>query len=227
MNQLSRREQNRLEKRTRILEAAIKVFADAGYSGASMDAIAAECGLTKPTLYQYFASKDALFKAMMKAPRDVMMLAFDNVQYSDLVDQLLRFAWAYADTVMRPEFLSLARLVIGEAHRFPDIGREYQASGPDRVLKGLMQFMESQRDEGRLRFDDPELAAQDFWGLILSAPRNRALHDPDVSFSREELARYIQNGLRVFLCAYSANLKQDLERFSTAIADKTLGIATV
>lgn len=222
MTQISRREKNRLDKHNRILKAAILVFAKRGFSGASMDEIAAEAGLTKPTLYQYFASKELLFQAMMSAPRDAMMTAFDPSSEADHsepdhVDQLLQFAWAYADTVMRPDFLSLARLIIGEAHRFPHIGRDYQASGPDRVLQGLMAFMTAQRAAGHLYFEDAELAAQDFWGLILSAPRNLALHVPDAEISRPSLARYIHNGVKVFLRAYATHPDRDLARLAQAI----------
>lgn len=220
MNQVSRREQNRLDKQNRILGAALKVFAEAGFSGASMDVIAAKAGLTKPTLYNHFSSKEILFQAMMSAQRDVIMLAFNMAPTSDLVDQLYEFAWSYSKTVMRPEFLSLARLVIGEAHRFPDVGREYQESGPDKVLTGLMAFLETQRDLKRLTFEDAELAAEDFWGLILSAPRNRALHVPDADVSYETLARYIHNGIRTFLRAYSTEPVVDLERLSTAISSQ-------
>lgn len=218
MNQISRRAQNRLNTQERILKAAIKVFAETGYSGASMDVIAAEAGLTKPTLYNHFPSKEALFEAMMTAPRDVMLLAFDPTDGKDMVEQLLTFAWSYADTVMRPEFLSLARLIIGEAQRFPDVGRAYQQSGPDQVLRGLMGFLSAQRADGRLAFEDAELAAEDFWGLILSAPRNRALHVPDAVISRADLARYVHNGIRTFLRAYSTDAPRDLARLQSAIA---------
>ena len=68
----------------------------------------------------------------------------------------------------------------------------------------------SQRDAGKLSFDDAELAAEDLWGLILSAPRNQALHLPDRIPTRPELARYINNGLRVFLKAYSTDPAHDL-----------------
>ena len=217
MTPISRREQNRLEKQNRILSAALKVFAQVGFSGATMDMIAAEAGLTKPTLYHHFASKEKLFKAMMSAQSDVMMLAFDTSAHSHLVDQLLAFSWSYARTVMRPEFLSLARLVIAEAHRFAGAGRDYQESGPDKVLTGLMVFLNTQRALGHLAFDDAELAAEDFWGLILSAPRNRALHRPDIEITTQMLARYIHNGMRTFLRAYSTAPAADLDRLNTVI----------
>lgn len=208
----SRRQLNRLNRERAILDAALKVFAAQGYTGASMDAVAAEAGVTKPTLYSYFPSKDSLFQAMMLGKRDLMLDVFEHPSEQGMVADLLVFAWAYADTVMRPEMLSLARLIIGEVQRFPEIGRAYQASGPDHLLRGIMRYLEGQRRAGRLVFDDAELAAQDLWGLILSAPRTQALYMPDALPDRATLARYIHNGLRVFLKAYSTAPEADLQQ---------------
>jgi TetR/AcrR family transcriptional repressor of mexJK operon len=212
MTKLPRREQNRLNRERAILDAALKVFAAQGYSAASMDAVAAEAGVTKPTLYSYFPSKESLFQAMMLGKRDVMLDVFEHPLDQGMVADLLVFAWAYADTVMRPEMLSLARLIIGEVQRFPEIGRAYQASGPDHLLRGIMRYLDSQRHEGRLEFEDTELAAQDLWGLILSAPRTLVLYVPDAQPDRTSLARYIQNGLHVFLKAYSTAPGPDLAK---------------
>lgn len=217
MSQLPRRQQNRLNRERRILDAALKVFAEMGYSGTTMDAVAAEAGLTKPTLYSYFPSKESLFQAMMLGKRDRMLDVFQHPSPEGMVQDLYTFAWDYADTVMRPDLLSLARLIIGEVQRFPEIGRSYQASGPDHLLRGIMRYLEDQRDAGRLVFEDAELAAQDLWGLILSAPRTQALYMPDSPPDRAMLARYIHNGLRVFLKAYSTAAKADIEKLNALI----------
>ncbi|GAB1361545.1 TetR/AcrR family transcriptional regulator [Rhodobacter sp.] len=214
MTPLPRRQQNRLDREKRILDAALKVFAEMGYSGCTMDAVAAEAGLTKPTLYSYFPSKESLFQAMMLGKRDRMLDVFEHPSPEGMVQDLHIFAWDYADTVMRPDLLSLARLVIGEVQRFPEIGRAYQAAGPDHLLRGIMRYLDSQRAIGRLAFEDPELAAQDLWGLILSAPRTQALYMPDAVPDRATLARYIDNGLRVFLRAYSTAAKTDIEQLN-------------
>lgn len=219
MSALPQRELNRLAKQRRILDAALSVFAAEGYSGTSMDAIAAKAAVSKPTLYQYFGTKEQLFTEIMLAERNTMLLAFDHPG-TDMVAELHHFAWHYADTVMRPEFLSLARLIIGEAQRFPEIGRAYQAAGPDRVLAGMITYLTHQRDAGKLTFDDAELAAEDLWGLILSAPRNQALHLPDRIPTRPELARYIHNGLRVFLKAYATDPARDLAQLQTITGKK-------
>lgn len=214
---VARREQNRISRERKILEASLTVFSEAGYSGATMDAIAATVGISKPTLYKYFESKEALFAAMMLSKRDAMLLSFEQPSSEGMIRQLLVFAWRYADTVMRPDLLSLARLVIGETHRFPEIGRAYQNAGPDQVLTGMMAWLTAQRKAGRLAFDDAELAAEDLWGLILSAPRTRSLYKPDVDHTRLELARYVNNGLRVFLRAYSVKPADDLEELEMLI----------
>lgn len=218
MTALPPRARNKQLKERRILEAALKVFAEQGYSGASMDAIAALAGVSKPTLYQYFGGKEQLFAAIMVEQRDTMLGAFEEPDGLGLVAELWAFSWHYADTVLRPDFLSLARLTIGEAQRFPEIGRAYQAAGPDRVLRGMMDYLSAKRAEGRLAFDDAELTAEDLWGLVLSAPRNRALHDPTNLPSRADLRRFILNGLAVFLKAYSTNPGHDLAQLNALAA---------
>lgn len=210
MSALPKRQQNRIERERRILKAALKIFSETGYSGANMDAVAIEAGLSKPTLYQYFQSKEALFSAMMLGERDRMIDVFQHPSPEGMVRDLLSFAWDYADTVLRPDMLSIARLIIGEVQRFPEIGRAYQEVGPDRLLAGIMAYLDGQRRAARLDFEDTELAAQDLWGLILSAPRTQALYMPDRQPTRAEIARYIHNGLRVFLRAYSTDPEKDV-----------------
>jgi AcrR family transcriptional regulator len=222
MTALPRRQLNRIAKERRILEAALRVFSDTGYSGTTMDALAAAAGLTKPTLYQYFASKEQLFSAMMLQQRDQMLEVFTHPSAQGMVLDLHLFAWDYAETVMRPEMLSLARLIIGEVQRFPEIGRAYQASGPDRLLNGIMAYLEGQRSLGRLAFDDAELAAQDLWGLILSAPRNTALYLPDQPPDPARLELYVHNGLRVFLKAYSTDPATDLATLEAIIIARSI-----
>ncbi|MET2828414.1 TetR/AcrR family transcriptional regulator [Mesorhizobium shangrilense] len=218
MTVLPRRQQNRIDRERRILAAGLKVFSETGYSGATMDAVAVEAGLSKPTLYQYFQSKEALFSAMMVGERDQMLEFFQHPSGKGMVADLLGFAWDYADTVLRPDLLSLARLIIGEVQRFPEIGLAYQEFGPDRLLRGIMDYLEGRRADGQLAFEDAELAAQDLWGLILSAPRTQALYMPDRPPSRAHVARYLNNGLRVFLKAYSTRPEDDLAALEALIS---------
>lgn len=212
MTDPSPRQQNRRAKERRILDAALQVFSSTGYSASSMDAIAAAASVSKPTLYDYFGSKEQLFAAVLLQKRDEMLEVFATPLSGAMVKDLHSFAWLYADTVMRPDMLSLARLIISEAQRFPEIGRAYQTSGPDRVLGGIADYLLAQRAAGRLVFEDVELAAQDLWGLILSAPRTQAFYMPENLPGSADLARHIHNGLRVFLRAYSSTPNEDVAK---------------
>ena len=51
----------RAEREEQIIAVAITEFADQGYARASMVAIARQAGISKPLIYQYFGSKDALY----------------------------------------------------------------------------------------------------------------------------------------------------------------------
>lgn len=216
MNTALKRNVKKQAKRQRILDAALEVFSQDGYTGTSMDAIALAADVSKPTLYMYFGSKEQLFEAIMLSGRDEMLEPFD-LSSADMVGDLLTFAWNYAGVVMKPQFLSLARLIIAEAQRFPAIGRAYQEAGPDRVLQGIMTYLDLKKKSGQLAFDDAELAAQDLWALILSAPRNQALHMPDKIPKRAAIARYVNNGLAVFLRAYSTKPAEDVVRLKSLL----------
>lgn len=55
-----------LRRRPLVLDAALRVFAENGYRGTSMQAIASEAGVTKPVVYECFGSKDILLEALLE-----------------------------------------------------------------------------------------------------------------------------------------------------------------
>jgi AcrR family transcriptional regulator len=60
-----KRRRNRAAREREILEAAERIFGERGYQGTSMDDVAAEVGVSKPLIYQYYGSKDGLFLACL------------------------------------------------------------------------------------------------------------------------------------------------------------------
>ncbi len=62
---LSKREQNKAQKKELFIEAAKKLFIQNGFEATSIDEVAQTAGLTKRTLYQYFTSKEDLFYAII------------------------------------------------------------------------------------------------------------------------------------------------------------------
>jgi AcrR family transcriptional regulator len=91
------------QRRSRILAAATRIFARKGYDGASMSGIATAAGITKPVLYDHFASKDAMFETLLRSIRDWLLArgraigqssARDDVRFRAAVDAFFAFVEA-------------------------------------------------------------------------------------------------------------------------------------
>lgn len=141
-----------------------------------------------------------------------------------LVERLWRFAWGYADFVLRPDMLSLARLILGEAARRPENAIAYHQNGPARAFDGLVEFVTEAVTAGELHTDAPALAAQNLWSLILSGPRDHYLHYVDQRPADQELLEVIGHGLHVFLKAYGAKPQSLMAELDTHIATKAASL---
>ena len=122
-------------KRRAILEAATETFLRKGYLGTTMDEIAASAAVSKQTVYKHFADKESLFTEIVTGAVD----AVSDPHHEDVLGladtggveaDLRALAERQLERVMQPRLLALRRLVIGEAGRFPELGRAYYERGP-------------------------------------------------------------------------------------------------
>jgi TetR/AcrR family transcriptional repressor of mexJK operon len=197
-----------VRKRNEILDAATSLFLVHGYLGTSMDEIAALARVSKQTVYKHFADKESLFSAIVAAAVDAagnpVLDETDALGESDdLAADLTAFARGQLARVMQPRLMQLRRLVIGEANRFPELGRGFYERGAGRSIAGLAAAFERLTARGQLHAHDPELAAAHFNWLVMAAPVNRAmLLGDDAIPSAAELDRYAEGGVKAFLAAY-------------------------
>jgi TetR/AcrR family transcriptional repressor of mexJK operon len=195
-------------KRAVIVDAATVVFLENGYVGTTMDGIAARAGVSKPTVYRYFADKEELFSEIVLGTIDQVGAPFfawiDTIdETDDLEGALGELAHKLVTVVAEPRLLELRRLVIGETARFPKLGAIYFERGPGRTIETLASVFERLARRGLLQLPDPHLAAQEFNWLVLSIPLNRAMFSVDVRFTAADLERYADEAVRVFLAAYA------------------------
>lgn len=195
-------------KRRAIVEAAADLFLQHGYLGASMDAVAAQARVSKPTVYKYFPNKEALFVAVVE---ELTGTATDEVQREisglgerdDVEDVLLAFAERQIRVVLTQRLMQLRRLVIGEANRFPQLGKSLYDEGPSRAVAGLASVFARWRTRGLLAIDDHEMAASHFNWLLMGDLINRAMLLGEMSIPAEPaLRRHATHAVRVFLAAY-------------------------
>jgi TetR/AcrR family transcriptional regulator, mexJK operon transcriptional repressor len=194
-------------KRLGIIEAATAVFLRNGYLGTSMDEIAALAGVSKQTVYKQFADKERLFTEIVLGTIDQVGEPFfggiDALEDTeDLETDLRKVAGQLITIVTDPRLLQLRRLVIGEAGRFPELGRTYYERGPGRSTETLASQFQVLAERGLLRLDDAQLAAQHFNWLVLSIPLNQAMFSVDLDFNPAELDHYADEAVRIFLAAY-------------------------
>jgi AcrR family transcriptional regulator len=91
-------------RRPQILDAALELFLEHGYDGTSMQDVASASGVTKPVIYAAFASKDALFRALLEREEERILAdisaGFEGINLEDpektLVDGFTAFLRAVA-----------------------------------------------------------------------------------------------------------------------------------
>jgi TetR/AcrR family transcriptional repressor of mexJK operon len=195
-------------KRQAILDAATELFLQHGFLGANMDELAARAEVSKQTVYKQFENKEALFIAIVgrmtgAAGDEVQREIADLGEQDDPERQLLAYAEQQLLIVLTPRLMQLRRLVIGEANRFPALGRALHAGGPGRAVAGLAQALRRWTDRGLLDIQDTAAAASHLNWLIMGEPVNNAMFLGDASIpDAEALRRHAGEGVRVFFAAY-------------------------
>lgn len=173
-----------------------------------MDEVAARAEVSKQTVYKQFASKEALFVevvgAMTGAAGDEVQREIAKLgEQDDPHKELLAYAERQLTVVLTPRLMQLRRLVIGEANRFPALGRALHGGGPGRAVAGLAMAFERWTARGLLATADPRVAASHFNWLVMGEPVNNAMFLGDESIpDPAALRRHAAESVRVFIAAY-------------------------
>ncbi|MDH3365086.1 MAG: TetR/AcrR family transcriptional regulator [Thermoplasmata archaeon] len=184
--------------RERILDAALEVFSERGFAGATTRDISAKADVNEVTLFRHFDSKKGLYAAVI-SERSPIAEVGRNIEFdTDLpVDELLRANAASVLSVLRANRRQFM-LIMGDAWR-PQKSRNMMSRlAVERGITIVAGLMEALMDVGKMRRGDPEVAARAMVGMIQSyflnvdilAGRRR---DPD------EDARMLDGFVSIFL----------------------------
>lgn len=134
---------DREDRRRAILDAALTVFAETGFTGARMDAVAQRAGVAKGTLYLYFKDKEALFEGLIHEAADPVLGAMErrlaSFEGSTREFLSLLFAHLIEEAVNSPR-RHIIRLMLGEGERFPKLSDFYYREVVSRGL-GLLRAL--------------------------------------------------------------------------------------
>ena len=190
-------------KRRQILDGAKKVFMDLGFDGASMGEIARSAGVSKGTLYVYFADKNRLFEAIVEEEMlDQQKVAFNFEPERDVATTLREFGQAYIELLCRPAGGSAIRTVMAIAERMPEVGRRYYEHVLDKTINRLAAYLEAHVAAKDLAIPDCQLAASQFMMMCQASLFLPFVFQAAPPPSAERMAQVVESARRMFLAAY-------------------------
>lgn len=157
------------EKRHAILDAATEEFLANGYDRTTLEMVARSAGVSTGTLFKHFGTKARLFGGIMaRAWGGDVDGALPVPAAGDPRAGLTLIGQDYIQRLSEPNTIALFRVIIAEAPRFPELGRELYERGKVPYLERLRAYLAAEEEAGQLRFAAGELALakREFLGMI-------------------------------------------------------------
>jgi len=146
-----------------LIAAALDVFVERGYAAAKLAEVARRAGVTKGTIYLYFESKEALFKAVVRetivpviAQGEALARSFTG-SARELLEQLVREYWRL---VGETALAGIPKLMMAEAATFPELTRFYYDEVVTRGHRLMASVIERGIKNGEFRAVDVMVAAK-------------------------------------------------------------------
>lgn len=155
------------ERRQTILNIAKQLFIERGFENTSMSEISSRVGGSKATLYNYFASKEEMFVAVMESfGEEKIANAFLSMDPdADIRSELQQMGYHYLSFILEPEVMAIRIMALHEASR-SDIGRQFYAQGPEKGWRLIQEYLAGQGEKQRLQIPDPQSCAMHLKGLL-------------------------------------------------------------
>ena len=184
--------------RRAILDAAVPIFAERGYAGASLNQIITASGLTKGGFYFHFPSKQALALAVVADQQERWMgeVMAEARQHPTATERLFAFPLILARNTVRGWGPTTLRKLVDELARDPDLRDEVCGSIRMSVEATAGQFRAAQA-EGGIRSDvDPNAMAEIAVGAFVGMQTmTEQLGDDDLIRRIESLVAFVRGAI--------------------------------
>lgn len=191
-------------RREAIVEAAAQLFQEMGYERASMNELAKRLGGSKATLYNYFASKEELFSAVIRTfathhLTNAASVINDVAESVPLEETLQRFGEQMLQVMTTDNTaLSVYRMVVGEAGH-SDMGMLFYESGPRESVETLARLFSQAMDNGILHPGDPQIRALQFLALLTAEIEIRIYQRSAPPLSAQRVSDMTACAVRMFM----------------------------
>jgi AcrR family transcriptional regulator len=151
-----------------LLEAALDLFVEKGFAGTRMEEVAARAGVSKGTVFLYFASKEELFKAVVRHNISGRFTEW-NAEFESFegnsADMLRYCMQTWWERVGATQASGISKLMISEGRNFPEIAEFYQREVIEPGHQLIRRVLQRGIDRGELRAMDLNYVA---YGLMAS-----------------------------------------------------------
>lgn len=200
---LARRRMNAEDRRSAIISAAIRLFAENGFRGATTRQIASAVGVTEPVLYEHFATKSDLYRAIIdaKSQQGIEYLRETLTPYMERRDDrgffrnlgLLIVEFYDKD----PDYVRLLMFSALEGHELADVYYQRQL---EIYLEFVLSYTRQRMKAGVFRRINPEVLARSFAGMVSSYAQARVLFpncvmDMDPKTAIDKMTRIFLHGI--------------------------------
>jgi AcrR family transcriptional regulator len=179
------------DRREQIINAAMHVFSEKGFTKATNKDVAREAGITPGLIYYYFESKQKLLEAMIESRSPIRLLASLTPQVLALPPEaFLRFIIRQILNIIEGEnFIQIIRVMLPEIVHNPEMTPTV-AGFFQRAIGALTSYFESKMEAGELRRSDASLTAQVFLGSVMGfVLRRHIIRDEQaLQYTREQIA---------------------------------------
>jgi len=199
----------RRDKRNRIVDAAIRVFARLGYHGARISDIASEAGIAYGLVYHYFRNKEQILNTIFEERWSGFLEAVDEIADgpTSTEDKLVSIAALILNAYrVRPEWVKVFVLEIQRSSRFAEPG-QIRAVGC--LFQSVAGILRAGQESGELRGDlDPDVACCVLIGsleIVITALVLGVIRIEDrVEFENEYYVKVARTIVEIFLHGLSA-----------------------
>ncbi|HYN55375.1 MAG TPA: TetR/AcrR family transcriptional regulator [Methylotenera sp.] len=166
------------ERLSNLLDCALNIFMHDGYGLASMAKIASTAGFSTRTIYGLYKNKADLMVASVAhmVERDVEQIqSIAGLDAMSAEAGLCAIGEMMMARVTSPQLISLYRMGVAEAARFPEVTNKMKAIGQQRIQAVIANYLRQQIAKGELQIENVEKAAIMFCQMLVSEPRHNAL----------------------------------------------------
>ncbi|WP_417267644.1 TetR/AcrR family transcriptional regulator [Celeribacter baekdonensis] len=199
-------------KRDQILKGAMKEFMENGFDATSMNEICRTAGVSKGTIYVYFADKVDLFEALIAEERDKIFVGIEALLEEDipLKNKLTLFGQKMVEILCSDRVIRSQRIVAGIVDRMPAVGARFYDSGAVRTQMSLAALFEREHAAGRILIPDAKRAGVQFVELATAGLwRARLFGKRTTAPTSEEMNVTVEAAVDMFLRAYGARPEQE------------------